>query len=413
MNDDIYLNLAVDLYNNGTWDKETLIRKVTLYAQEKNMDMTAIKTFLDRLTKVREYTIEDKKKILSVIKLGESELKYGDVINSMSDEMVEKFFSSEEASLGHDTMQKYYETVNNTKEENKEIINKPVVNPTLEPKELTAKDIKINGNITLEDVMYGNYTADDLLGKTEKDSDTIFDSLVSNVDKNSFRLVVENLKGKLGLEYAKKFVEEWSEAHTSEISSAKEETKSKGFHTPEPISEPSKESSKVVVPPLAGFNPETTEEKKAFHAPDPIVPESSNEQERVVVPSLAELNMPETEEEYKKIEKNVTTPEKDSSVRKINISPERLAKLKKTKNKVLNFSIKTIMLVAALNLLNPIAAIGLVGGYMYFAEEIRCGKFNPSNPIGKAIKSTVEKIMYIGMGKDKKEELEKEGGKTR
>lgn len=377
MNDDIYLNLAVDLYNNGTWDKETLIRKVTLYAQEKNMDMTAIKTFLDRLTKVREYTIEDKKKILSVIKLGESELKYGDVINSMSDEMVEKFFSSEEASLGHDTIQKYYETVNNIKEENKKIINKPVVNPTPEPKELTAKDIKINGNITLEDVMYGNYTADDLLGKTEKDSDAIFDSLVSNVDKNSFRLVVENLKGKLGLEYAKKFVEEWSKAHTSEISSAKEETKSKGFHTPEPISGSSKESSKVVVPPLVGFN------------------------------------MPETEEEYKKIEKNVTTPEKDSSVRKINISPERLAKLKKTKNKVLNFSIKAIMLVAALNLLNPIAAIGLVGGYMYFAEEIRCGKFNPSNPIGKAIKSTVEKIMYIGMGKDKKEELEKEGGKTR
>ena len=71
------------------------------------------------------------------------------------------------------------------------------------------------------------------------------------------------------------------------------------------------------------------------------------------------------------------------------------------------------MLVAALKLLNPIAGIGLVGGYMYFASEIKCGNFNPTNPIGKAIKSTVEKIMYIGMGKDKKEELEKEGGKTR
>ena len=414
MNDDIYLNLAVDLYNNGTWNKETLIRKVTLYAQEKNMDMTAIKAFLDRLTKVKEYTIEDKRKILSVIKLGESELKYGDVINSMSDEMVEKFFISEEASLGHDNLQKYYETVNNEKEENKKIVNEPVVNPTPEPKELTPKDIKINGNVTLEDVMYGNYTADDLLGKTEKDSDYIFDSLVSNVDRNSFRLVVENLKGKLGLEYAKKFVEEWSKAHASEINGAKEETKSNILHSPEPISEPSKESSKVVVPSFIGFDPETKEEEKPdFHVPEPIEPEESNEQERVVVPPLAEFNIPDTEEEYKEREKEVTTPEKDSSVRKVNISPERLAKLKKTKNKVLNFSLKTIMLIAALNLLNPIAGIGLTVSYLYFAEEIRCGKFNPSNPIGKAVKSTVEKIMYIGMGKNKKEEFEKEGGKTR
>lgn len=383
MNEDIYLNLAVDLYSNGTWDKETLIRKVTLYAQEKNMDMVTIKAFLDRLTNVKEYTTEDKRKILSVIKLGESELKYGNVINSMSDELVEKFYKAEEESLGKDRIEKYYNIANNKvikpiKEEKQTVIQDV---PT-KPKELTPRDIKIVGNITLEDVIYGNYTPDDLLGITEKDSDEIFNMLVSSVDERSFNTVVANLRGKLGISYAGKFTEEWRKAH-SNVSQKEQQNEKKlednGFHKPEPLTDSSKK----------------------------------DEKKRVVIPPFADFNMPETEEEYEEIEKKVTTPEKDSSVRKINISPERLAKLKKTKNKVLNFSIKTIMLVAALNLLNPIAAIGLVGGYMYFAEEIRCGKFNPSNPIGKAIKSTVEKIMYIGMGKDKKEELEKEGGKTR
>ena len=415
MNDDIYLNLAADLYNNGTWDKDTLIRKVSLYAQEKKMDMTAIREFLDRLTKVREYTIEEKRRILSSIKLGESELKYGDVLNSMSDEMVDKFFKSEEASLGQDNIHKYYEAISNVKEENKKNINKPIVSPIPDPKELTPKDIKIVGNISLEDVMYGNYTADDLLGKTEKDADEIFSSLVTNVDKKSFRLVIENLKGKLGVVYTRKFVEEWSKTHSNEIVSENEETKSTTFHKPEPIEESNElEKSgeeRVVVPSLTNIR-----EENVFHKPEPIEdssePEKSSE-ERVVVPSFAELNMPETEEEYKEQEKNITTPEKDSSVRKVNISPERLAKLKKTKNKVLNFSLKTIMLIAALTLLNPISGIGLVGGYMYFASEIKCGKFNPTNSIGKAVKTAVEKIMYIGMGKNKNEELEKEGGKTK
>ena len=113
MNNDMYLNLAIELYNNGTWDKETLIKKVTLYAQENNMDMTAINSFLNRLTNVKEYTIEDKRKILSAIKFGETELKYGDVVNSMSDEMIEKFYKSEEDSLGKDRIEKYYNIANN------------------------------------------------------------------------------------------------------------------------------------------------------------------------------------------------------------------------------------------------------------------------------------------------------------
>lgn len=461
MNNDMYLNLAIELYNNGTWDKETLIKKVTLYAQENNMDMTAINSFLNRLTNVKEYTIDDKRKILSAIKLGETELKYGDVVNSMSDEMIEKFYKSEEDSLGKDRIEKYYNIANNNviksgKEEENHIVVPEV--PT-KSKELTPKDIKIVGNITLEDVIYGNYTPDDLFGITEKDSDEIFDKLVSSVDERSFNTVVANLRGKLGIPYAGKFIEEWRKAHSSSVLQKEQEsekkTENKGFHKPEPIErEKSNEHEKTVVPTIIEFNPEPEkEESSMFHKPEPIEPEKSNEheniivpsffkfnpelekeessafhtpepieqnnpeiskdKEKVVVPSFAELNMPETEEEFKKIENVVTTPEKDSSVRKVNISPERLAKLKKTKNKVLNFSLKTIMLVAALNLLNPIAGIGLVGGYMYFASEIKCGNFNPTNPIGKAIKSTVEKIMYIGMGKDKKEEHEKEGGKTR
>lgn len=430
MNNDIYLNLAVDLYNNGTWDKETLIRRVTLYAKEKNIDMTAINAFLDRLTKVKEYTIEDKRKILSVIKLGEDELKYGDVVNTMADDMVEKFYNVEENSLGKDRIEKYYELATNTKagiKQNEEE-KKPVVPTIPEPKELTPKDIMIHGDVSLEDIMYGRYTPDDILGMTEKDSDEIFDKLVSSVDKNSFSLVVQNLKGNIGIDYTRKFVEEWSKAHSSEISSdIKEEPKNNGLHAPEPL-EDTKEKiptfhvpkpiipeapkvENVVVPPFAGFE-HRKEETPVFHVPDSTDLDDEKEGP-VVVPSFAELNMPETEEEYKKQEEKFTKPEKDSSVRKVNISPERLAKLKKSKAKVLNFAIKTAIMVAAFALINTPSAMILTVGYMYFANAIKNGEFNPKNSVGKAIKNSVEKVMYIGMTKKEREELEKEGGRTR
>lgn len=430
MNNDIYLNLAVDLYNNGTWDKETLIRRVTLYAREKNIDMAAINAFLDRLTKVKEYTIEDKRKILSVIKLGEDELKYGDVVNTMADDVVEKFYNVEENSLGKDRIEKYYELATNTKagikqseEEKKHVV------PTIpEPKELTPKDIMIHGDVSLEDIMYGRYTTDDILGMTEKDSDEIFDKLVSSVDKNSFSLVVQNLKGNIGIDYTRKFVEEWSKAHSSEISSGiKEEPKNNDLHTPEPLEDVKKEkpifhipkpiipdapkTESAVVPPFAGFE-HKKEKTPVFHVPDSTDLEAEKEGP-VVVPSFAEFNMPESEEEYKEQEEKITKPEKDSSVRKVNISPERLAKLKKTKAKVLNFAIKTAMMVAAFALINTPSAIILTGGYMYFANAIKNGEFNPKNSIGKAIKNSVEKVMYIGMTKKEREELEKEGGRAR
>ena len=170
--------------------------------------------------------------------------------------------------------------------------------------------------------------------------------------------------------------------------------------------------SRVIIPPFTELTPESEKVKPTFHTPDPIVTEPSME-ERVVTPSFDKFNMPETEEEYKAQEKNITTPEKDSSVRKVSISPERLAKLKKTKAKVLNFAIKTAMMVAAFALINTPSAMILTAGYMYFANAIKNGEFNPSNPIGKAIKNSVEKVMYIGMTKKEREELEKEGGRTR
>ena len=45
----------------------------------------------------------------------------------------------------------------------------------------------------------------------------------------------------------------------------------------------------------------------------------------------------------------------------------------------------------------------VIGGYLYFANRIKNGRFNPENPIGKGVKATVEKIMNLGLPKKEKE----------
>lgn len=132
--------------------------------------------------------------------------------------------------------------------------------------------------------------------------------------------------------------------------------------------------------------------------------ENNNEEEK------EEQEMPETEEEFEEQAENITNPENESTVTRVNASPERIEKLRKGKGKVLNFFLKTGIVVASVLLLNPVYSIPMIGGYLYFASEIKNGRYNPTKPFGQAIKNTVEKIMYMGMSKEAKEE---ERGKVR
>jgi len=67
MTNDMYLSLAIELFEKGTWSKEVFIKRIILYAKEKNMNMADIDEIIDRLTKPKEYTIEEKRKFLSLV----------------------------------------------------------------------------------------------------------------------------------------------------------------------------------------------------------------------------------------------------------------------------------------------------------------------------------------------------------
>ena len=110
--------------------------------------------------------------------------------------------------------------------------------------------------------------------------------------------------------------------------------------------------------------------------------------------------MPETEKEFENINKNTTTPEKDSTVTRVNASPERINKLKKQKKKIINYFIKGAIVVTTLAIISPIESIPLIGGYLILANKIKAGTFNPKTKVGEAAKKIVEAIMNVGLDKD-------------
>lgn len=120
---------------------------------------------------------------------------------------------------------------------------------------------------------------------------------------------------------------------------------------------------------------------------------------------------PSTEEEFTDVHDNITNKEKDSSVRVVEISPERQAKLKKKKQKVINYFLKGAIIVSALLLLHPVESLPLIGGYLYFASKIKDGTFMPKTKIGEGVKSVVTSIMNIGIKKE--DEILEEGGRTK
>lgn len=315
LDSDMYLSLAVELYEKGTWSKEVLIKRITLYAAEKNMDMNAVNIFLERLTKEKEYTLDEKRNFLSVLRLDGKELKYGDVAKTMSDEMVEKFYDMEVSIMDSDKVESYHDLANfksNINASQEENIIEDVVEEKTENKDNENKQNKNDESQKSEEVH--------VINQVENTSETLSGSMVET---------------------------------------------------------------------------ETT----------------LNDSKANKIKFNLGFDMPDTEEEFEGHALNIMNPENESSVRKITISEERLEKLKKTKNKAINFFLKTAIVVVAVQLLHPLYSFGSIVGYNYFASEIRNGKFNPQNPVGKAIKKVVETIMNIGIPNEEKEN--EKGGRTR
>lgn len=394
--DDIYLNLAVEMYENGTWNEEIFKRKVLLYAKDKGLDDKVIADFLSRVVKPKEMSISEKIEYLSKLTFDGVELKYGDVIEEMSDENIEKFYEMEVASLS-----KEQTNVKQSKKIEKKLVNLDEMSKTEEKTndETNTKEMQVSEEkkeaeyikeedsilkVSIEDIKNGNYTADDLLGITEKDADELFEALVSVVKPEDFNKVLYSLREKLGKDYSSTFAIEWAKKHSNDMDKV------------------NLEENKVVEAVVPETEPEVEE----------IYIEEANKNEEVIIPEInfEELDIPETEEEFTEQAENITSKEEDSNVTKVEASSERINKLKKNKGKIINYFLKTAIVVAAVSLLTFPSAAASIGGYLYFSNKIKNGNFNPENPVGKAVKHAVEKIMYMGMNK---EDIENEKGKTR
>lgn len=425
--DDIYLNLAIELFEKGTWTKDVFIKRVTLYANEKGMDMNSINDMIDRVTKPKDFSIDEKRDILSKITIVENELKYGEAARLMDDGDVVKFFEMEQSSLGIDKLTELLE--NNTKEKvednniieevkpeektpSKIIINRKDIRVVKSPskKEDVMVDLntpvsafeddakvdddsntfeevkkepvldlsseihtlgpiieepKVLNNLSVEDIVNNKYSLEDLLGKTSDDLDKYLDELAKNIEEKDVVRVSKAFEDRIGIAYAKKFNKRWNKVH--EVDSLEE--------TPSKEEEIIKDDSRFVIPPISleGFDED----------------------------------LPKSEEEFTKEAEKMNKPEKDSKVRVADVSKERLARLKVNKQRAINSFLKTSVLVLAYSFMNPYLAVGATLGYMYFADSIRSGDFKANNPVTKALKWSVEKVMYLG--KDKEEER----GKTR
>lgn len=489
MTEDMYLNLAIELFKKGTWSKDVFIKKVTLYAKDKNMDIKEIEELISKVTNKIEYTIDDKRSILSNIKISGDELKYGDVVNLMSNDDIERFFELEKDSLNNFNVENEttveeivpeftqevelieevkvidyntelfgnksindiingdyepFDLLGNSDSEKEERFNSLIQNVKEEDLRSVASSLaqkmkpaycfyfryeweklnknttelldtneekidskaeenleteiieevktinnntKLFGNKSINDVIYGNYEPSDLLGDSDSEKEERFNLLIQNVKAEDLRSVANSLIKKMNPTYCLSFTLEWEKLHKEEANFVNSDEEN------QIIEEEVKDKTNVEE------NKENLAEEKEIFAKEStiVIPKISFE-------AYGEDDLPTTEEEYKEQAGKLSRTEKDSIVRKIEISPERLAKLKKTKNKAINCFLKTAMVILAFNFMNPILASGTVLGYMYFAEEIKCGTFNPTNFVGKAIKYTVEKVMNIGIKKDKENE---------
>lgn len=388
MTEDMYLSFAIELFENGTWSKDVFIKRITLYAKENNMDMSAIDEIVNRLTKKEEYTIDEKRRFLSFVTISGDELKYGVAALNMSDEMVEKFYEMEKGTLSKDKFEEFHNIAASNSVVEEEVIQDEIIEEKV-PEILIEEEpgveeviidnyTKLFGNKSINDIIVGNYTMNDILGSSDSEKDARFNYLVQNVKSEDLRDVANSLIRVMDPSYCLNFTIEWEKFHKNEMNyldENKEDVASNKVDTNEKDEE-NKEDTGVVVPEI----------------------------------DFDSFGMPETEEEFKKQAENITKTEEDSSVKEVSVSKERLERLKKSKGKVINYFLKTAIVVGAVTLLNPSSTITLVGGYLVFANMIKKGKFNPENAVGKAIKGAVEKVMYIGMNK---EEIENERGKSR
>lgn len=117
-----YLSMVAMLYETGNWDEKTVIKRVESYAKDNNIDEKVIEEFLGRLIKKKEHSKEEKVAFLATLKFNNGELKYGDAVKIMTDDMVEKYYEIERKAMGEEAAEKLHDNLkdNAVKEESHE-----------------------------------------------------------------------------------------------------------------------------------------------------------------------------------------------------------------------------------------------------------------------------------------------------
>lgn len=372
---DLYLSVLVSSYNQGILNKEQFKNKIVLYAKSIGLDESFIMDFYNRIVK-KEFTFEEKKQFLSLIKFdGTDELKYGNLVDVISDENIENLFETEKKKFDDNE-------IINMLSSNKNINEGESVLEKSELEKVDSMDNQINEQINDE------VFEEKLQELQEKKEEQVTDKVVFPDFKN-----VEEDILQFGASSQDADIHQIDETHTSSLNFGEKEDSVDGKKLDYEIQE--------------GFT---------FGKKTPSKKGSAIDFGSIIDSVNADNSGVYSEEEYAKADDNLTREEDDSSVKFVPTTKERIEKLKKQKKSLKTWFLQIGLVVLGFYIFNPISMGVTIAGYNLLASKIKDGSFEPKNKFEEKVKDIIESIMYIGTDMNKlkarEKELNKNGGKS-
>ena len=411
---DLYLSVLVSSYNQGILNKEQFKNKIVLYAKSIGLDESFIMDFYNRIVK-KEFTFEEKKQFLSLIKFdGTDELKYGNLVDVISDENIENLFETEkkkfddneiinmlssnknaienETTLDASELEKADSMDNQINEEINDGTFKEVSGELQENVEERNKDVFPDLNSEFVDDLSKIYEGEQEVDSNKtlkKSSDGLNDVEELHIPKN----VDDSFIPSADFPLHDIDIPQLDETHTSSVNYDEKK---------DPVDE---KKLDYEIKDGFTFGKKTPSKKGSAIDFGSIIDSVSGDNSGVY-----------SEEEYVNTHDNLTREEDDSSVKFVPTTKERIEKLKKQKKSVKTWFLQIGLVVLGFYIFNPISMGVTIAGYNLLASKIKDGSFEPKNKFEERAKDVIESIMYIGtdMHKLKAQERKerKNGGKS-
>lgn len=411
---DLYLSVLVSSYNQGILNKEQFKNKIVLYAKSIGLDESFIMDFYNRIVK-KEFTFEEKKQFLSLIKFdGTDELKYGNLVDVISDENIENLFETEkkkfddneiinmlslnknmnegESVLEKSELEKVDSMDNQINEEINDGTFKEVSGELQENVEERNKDVFPDLNSEFVDDLSKIYEGEQEVDSNKtlkKSSDGLNDVEELHIPKN----VDDSFIPSADFPLHDIDIPQLDETHTSSVNYDEKK---------DPVDE-----KKLDYEIKDGFT---------FGKKTPSKKGSAIDFESIIDSVNGDNSGVYSEEEYVNTHDNLTREEDDSSVKFVPTTKERIEKLKKQKKSLKTWFLQIGLVVLGFYIFNPISMGVTIAGYNLLASKIKDGSFEPKNKFEERAKDVIESIMYIGtdMHKLKAQERKekKNGGKS-